>query len=473
VLAALRDSGHSADTLVIVAGDHGEALGEHGERTHGMLLFDATLRVPLVFAGPAVPHAIRDGAVSLVHVAASALRLLGKQVPAGMTDADLAPVASRHGDVYTETLYPRAAGWSPIYGLVEDRWKLLQSSAAKLFDLRADPAEEHDVSSAHESLVRTMSIRLAAIRDSATGPDRRERPTAEIVERLRALGYVTGPETAAAGKAEALPDGSDARPDPATVIQGWTAFEDAENAVTARDYDRALPALKRLVQDHPGSAVFESGYATAIAKSGNLAAALVAARRAAARHPRDPGSYHALAITARDARSLDEALRAEQAAAALDPADPAIQNGLGLLAVDRGRADEAVRAFARAVDLDPTNAQYWTNLGNARRADSDGAGADQAYRRALQLDGHAADAANGLGVLLVQGGRPHEAIPWFERAMAGDSDFYETRLNLGIACQQAGDVARAVRTYREVLQAPARFSRERDAARKLLAALKQ
>ena len=77
-----------------------------------------------------------------------------------------------------------------------------------------------------------------------------------------------------------------------------------------------------------------------------------------------------------------------------------------------------------------------------------------------------------LGVLLVERGRPADAVHWFERAIAATPDLVEARLNLGIALQQSGQPVRAAEIYRQVLAAPARFTRERDAAAKLLAALR-
>jgi Tfp pilus assembly protein PilF len=94
-----------------------------------------------------------------------------------------------------------------------------------------------------------------------------------------------------------------------------------------------------------------------------------------------------------------------------------------------------------------------------------------AYEQALGRDPRHVDAANGLGTLLVQAGRPGEAIAWFERALETEPDFHEARLNLGIAYQESGQREKAAEAYRTVLKAPDRFKRERAAARKLLAAL--
>jgi Tfp pilus assembly protein PilF len=123
--------------------------------------------------------------------------------------------------------------------------------------------------------------------------------------------------------------------------------------------------------------------------------------------------------------------------------------------------------------LDPTNVSYRVNLGNACRALGDLDGAERAYRTAHEVDTRAIDALNGLGAVLVQRGRPAEAVPWFERALAIDASFVAGRLNLGIALQESGETARAAEQYREVLRAPSRFARERQAAAALLRGLRR
>jgi arylsulfatase A-like enzyme/tetratricopeptide (TPR) repeat protein len=462
--------------LIVIAGDHGEGLGEHGERTHGMLLYDSTLRVPLVVVQPggAKGGARRDEPVSLVDIAPTILQAASVASATEMSGHDLLS-ANRTGanrDVYAETEYPRSAGWSPLQALTDGRWKTIRGgSTSEVYDLAHDPAEAQDVSAAHPDVVRTLTTRMERIRRTDSPSGSAAVVSDETAKRLRSLGYVASASTAKVA--------SNA-PHPRITIGAWNEFEDAL-AMFARSPKDAVPVLERLSTAHPESAVFQSMYARALKSIGRTREALDAYRRAAERWPEDATLLHELAVALRDAgkgstgsdgRALhDEAMRAEEAALARSPESAAAHNGLGLLAIDAERPPDAVREFERATALDSTNASYWTNLGNARRATGDRSGAEQAYKRAVDLDASTVDALNGLGVLLVEGNRAPEAVSWFERAVAAQPDFVEARLNLGIALQNAGDRSRALAAYRAVLKSPGDHHREKDAAATLLASL--
>jgi len=471
LLEALRASARLDRTLVVVAGDHGEGLGDHGERTHGMLAYDSTLRVPLVVVAPGVAAAAHDEAVSLADVAPTILRAAGVTPPGAMKGKDLLGASGRGDDLYSETEYPRAAGWSPLQALTDGRWMAIRAGAAtELYDLQSDPRQEHDVAAAHAAIATAMAAKAQSIH--ATAPAGATTIAPEAQERLRALGYV------ASSTAPAPPSGA---ANPATTIAAWNAFEDALAALNAHRPD-AVTRLRALAAAHADAPVFQATYARALKENGQLAAALDAYRRSLRRWPADAIALHDLAVAAREAANAApgveaarklrlEAQRADEAALALDAKSATAHNGLGLLAVDNGRDGEAAKAFEQATAIDPNNATYWTNLGNARRALGDRTGAEQAYRKALELDARGADAANGLGVLLVEAKRPADAAPWFERAIEAAPDLVEARLNLGIALQESGQSARAAEAYRQVLAAPAKYKRERDAASKLLASL--
>ncbi|HXW04825.1 MAG TPA: sulfatase-like hydrolase/transferase [Vicinamibacterales bacterium] len=465
LLDALERRGGGRRPIVAIAGDHGEALGEHGEQTHGLLAYDSTLRVPLVLAGPGVEAGEVRQPVSLADLGPSLWRLagVGPELPPGTVDLFAQPGAER--DVYAESVYARVAGWHPLSVLAGERWKLIASSEVELYDVAGDPGETRNVAGSHPTVVEGMQAALSRLASRAPAGGTESPVSSEAAERLRALGYVSG--SAPAGPA------SPSAPNPARTIDAWTTFERALARVNGGSAREALPLLRELVQQHPEGLVFRTTLARALQESGDPAAAVAIYKAAVAKWPADATLFHDLAVAARAAGDRDEAMRAEQAALALEADSPAALNGLGLLHADAGRSREAAAAFERAAAGDPSNASYWTNLGNARRELGDLAGAESAYRRALEADASHADAANGLGVLLVQQNRPAEAVEWFQRALARSPDFHEARLNLGIAWQESGNREKAVEAYRQVLaRAPARFTREREAAEALLRGLR-
>jgi choline-sulfatase len=457
ISAALAARGSEATTVIVVAGDHGEGLGDHGEQTHGMLAYDTTLRVPLVMAGPGVGRVTVDRPVSSVDIAPT-LQRRAALTPAAATDGvDLLSPLPAERDVYAETQYPRAAGWHPLAVLAGGRWKLVLSSEAELYDIAADPGERANVAAAQPGVVKGMTTRVRQIESRAVPSG--SKIDAEAAARLRALGYVSGGDAPVDSRA----------PNPAREIAAWNAFESALSALARSEVGPVLPALRDLAARFPTSRTFQSTYARALLDSGNARGAFELLRTTVSRHPRDAALYHDLSAAARAAGVPAEALRAEQAALALDPNSAAALNGLGLLHADGGRAAAAAAAFERAAAIDRANASYWANLGNARRELGDLAAANEAYRRALEQDESYPDALNGLAVVFVQTGSPGGAVPLLTKALARAPDFHEARLNLGIAHQQSGDRDRAAETYREVLaRAPAAAKRERQAAAALL-----
>ncbi|HEY3380402.1 MAG TPA: sulfatase-like hydrolase/transferase [Vicinamibacterales bacterium] len=446
--------------VIVVAGDHGESLGEHGERTHGMLLYESAVRVPLIIRAPGrLKPAVRPDPASLADVAPTVLALVGGPAPTS-DGSNLARTVSGDRELYAETNYPRAAGWSPLQSLVAGQWKLIHSTSPELYDLDRDPNETRSMATERSALAAAMDARVRELATTASAA--RPVPTNEVRERLRALGYVAASPTVT----------EQAGTNPAREVAAWGEFEDALSDITAGRAALALPRLKMLATRYPAAQVFSTTYAQAQMAAGRPSEALVTYRASVARWPGDAVLLHDLAVAAQAARQPAEALRAERAALVVDPNYPTAHNGVGLLLADGGRAADAAAAFEKAATLEPSNPSFWTNLGNARRELRDQTGATAAYQRALAVDPAWPDAANGMGVTLVQAGRAVEAVGWFEKALTRAPDFYEARLNLGIACQQAGQIEPARRAYRAVLAAPARYRQQRDAAARLLEMVK-
>lgn len=456
LLARLEATGLTNSTIVVVAGDHGEGLGDHGESTHGMLAYDSTLRVPLIVRAPSLTPATVAVPVSLADVAVSVLQLSGARavLPAASTRTLRDP--DPRGDVYAETTYPAVAGWHPLHVLAGATHKLIRSATLEYYDLGRDAAETTNLAERDTAGARAAVARLAPL---MTTTRQAAAPDAAALAQLRALGYASGPSSAAP-RADA--------PNPATTAAAWTRFERA-----GADPHTEVATLAALAAAHPDGYVFVTAHARALTARSQHREALRVLAAAVTRFPAEASLFHDLAVAARAAGEAAEAVRAEDAALALDPRLAAAHNGRGLLHADAGEHAAAVAAFTRAVAADESNATYWSNLGNARRATDDASGASEAYDRALALDPAHADAANGRGVMLVQAGRAADAIDVFTRALAAAPDFHEARLNLGIAYLQAGRPADAAATWRELLhRAPRTAVRERQAATELLRSLR-
>ncbi len=131
LLEGYRRLGRYDDALVVIAADHGESLNEHQEETHGVFVYDATVRIPLVMRGPGVPPGVRVQApVALIDVMPTVLGLAGMEIPPGVGGRDLGRVmtggtADDDRLIYVESLLPQLSfGWSALRGLRSGHWKL-------------------------------------------------------------------------------------------------------------------------------------------------------------------------------------------------------------------------------------------------------------------------------------------------------------------------------------------------------------
>ena len=192
--------GGGRPTLVVVTADHGEALGEHGELTHGLFAYEATLRVPLILAqlGGAARDAAARGVVSAdparhVDIAPSILDALTLPAPSTLPGRSLLAAATSETESrsYFEAMSASLnRGWAPLRGVLAGRDKYIDLPLPELYDLREDAAETRNLVTGRAARVRALETLLAEV-PSAAG-DRRVDETAAVVERLRSLGYIGG-----------------------------------------------------------------------------------------------------------------------------------------------------------------------------------------------------------------------------------------------------------------------------------------
>jgi arylsulfatase A-like enzyme len=192
------DQHHLAEhTIVVVVADHGESLGDHGEDSHGILLYETTIRVPLIIRAPGLsPKRVSD-VVRLVDVMPTVLDALGMAGP--RTDGvSLVPVMAGQMehidlDAYSESLYPRRFGWGELHALRAGRFKFVSASRPELYDLEKDPRERHNIYDERPELGAVMSAALkrAPFEKPAAAVTDAGQPDPESIARLAALGYLS------------------------------------------------------------------------------------------------------------------------------------------------------------------------------------------------------------------------------------------------------------------------------------------
>ncbi len=150
LLEPLLKRANSSQTLVVLTSDHGEALGEHGEATHGIFAYESTLRVPLVlYQGDLFEPRVVLDPVRHIDLLPTILDALGLPVAEGSSGRSLLPVvfgqvAEEAPSTYFESLSPQLnRGWAPLYGIVDGDMKYIELPIPELYDLEADPGRAH------------------------------------------------------------------------------------------------------------------------------------------------------------------------------------------------------------------------------------------------------------------------------------------------------------------------------------------
>lgn len=286
LFAALKKDGLWDRIVVIVAGDHGEGLYQHGERLHSQLVYESTLRVPLLIKAPgASAGAVIREPVTLADLAPTILDLARLPVPSGLDGISLreslnsgkAPLRP----VYFESLAGSLAfGWSPIEGVRRGKWKVIRGKETELYDLDTDPQETNDLAGVDapmaSDLTALLDADLARWQASAAPATTTEAPVdAEALARLASLGYVGG----------TVSDSGRGGPNPKDLVHLESELLLLQDIMLARQFDRAMLAIPTILKADPGNRLALHDAAEASAGLGDFASAEKYAREVIKLYP--------------------------------------------------------------------------------------------------------------------------------------------------------------------------------------------
>lgn len=389
-------------TIVIVVGDHGEAFGEHGEITHSLFVYDTTLHVPWLMAGPGIPprgEAIGDP-VCLIDLAPTVLALVGK----GKMDADgvdLRPLlAGGHlpgRELYAESFAPLFDfGWSPLRSVRQGQWKAIAAPRPELYDVGTDPGETRDVGAEYATMRQALVDRAGAYSPAEIAGQTASLAAADrdTAARLRALGYVQGSTPAKRGAQRADPkDRRELAARMGLVVSGELQGAQLKAALEAilRDDPRnpqaqlrlgdyllnegasttAAPHFAAAVEANLPSVDAEVGLAACQVATGNAAAAERTLRKALEREPGNPVVLANIGILEMKSRRLDAAIQSLSQALEADPDFHEARFNLALAYADAGRRADAERQaqelLARLPAAAPQRAEVERLLATLRR----------------------------------------------------------------------------------------------------------
>ena len=415
LLAAVRAKG--SPIYLVLAGDHGESLGEHGEDSHGVFLYQATQHVPLILSGPGIAAGAAPSArVGLIDVAPTILDLLRLPAIPGTDGRSLAPLlrgTPLPAVAYEmETFYPSFSyGWAPLRALVSGGAKLIEAPRPELYDLAADPGEARDLARVQTARAAELSRTLAGLtaQDAAPRP-REDEATGERREKLASLGYVGG----------SVP-GGDAI-DPKDGVKLLADLDAARRAIQLGDPKDAIEPLDRLLAKNPANVPARLALGQAQLATGRSSDAVATYRAVTDLAPTnalawfDLGNAHA-STAARDDAAYASARRAYDRALALSPRHADTYLNYAALLAARRSPEESRKLLLRAREAGVADPTIETEIGVLESARHDDAAARGAFERAIALNPKQPEALEGLGKLAYAARRPADAAGYYQRAL--------------------------------------------------------
>lgn len=417
LLAAVYRKSPADQTLVVVLSDHGQGLGQHGEYDHGVFLYDSTIRIAWIMAGPGVPKNLKIYQQAReIDLLPTILNLLRVRTPPKVQGASLIPgflgkpVPTTYS--YEETLYPKInMGWAPLFGIHTTRWMYIRAPKPELYDLDEDPDELNNVISKYPKEYRQLNaqlekLSLAGGKDANTVVEHQmDRAT---LKQLASLGYVSG----FSGRKFDLNGKGDDPKDHVATLKVLEMIADTQEMTSSHE----TGLLRKALKSDPANPTLYGRLIDSYTRGGEDSKAIQTCLEAIHLKMRGDLVYSKLANLYLKRGDIKEAVVYYEKNAQLNPLDVAGQNNLATAYVQEGRLSDAERTFKWVLAI-------------------------QSY----------APAYNGLGVVAMRRDDLATARKEFEQAIHLDPESVEAHLNLGILCTKTRDQACARNAFRKFL----------------------
>lgn len=444
-------------TITVFTADHGEALGEHGEETHGFLAYNSTLWVPLIISGPGLKRRVVEESVSHIDLFPTLCSLLALPIPEHLQGISLLPALQGKGlpkrVIYFESLYPYySRGWAPIYGLYQDNLKFIDSPQPELYDIKKDFKEQNNL--IRSGLVEKYKKQLASLIAGLSGGGEKlaeRRAERERIEKLRSLGYVSSLPTERRQTFGPEHDVKTLLPFNNQAVKAMTLYGQGEK-------EKAIAILEAVIKNCPQLDNAYSNLAIIYEKEKELTKAQETLRLGLTNIPSSYEFFFNYLSLLVNSGQWEQALKffAERSAQfSRAVTDPEVLNLLGLAYAQSGELKRAIEIYETALSIDRQYAPALSNLATAHyslflqtKDRRDLQKALERFKQAIEVDPDFAHPYNGLGMIYRITGNINGAIFCWEKALELNPDWPQVHYHLGLARMEKGEWAKALSLFK-------------------------
>jgi choline-sulfatase len=399
LLDQLRALGLYDGALIAVMADHGEALGQHGETTHGIFLYDETIHVPLLFKLPREQSAGSrvDTRAGLVDVLPTILQSVGIGIPAQVQGEPLLSILQTPGSksaattktmaqdrpAYSESDYPhRTFGWSSLRSLRTGKYLFVEAPTKELYDQSADPNAEHNLSATSSAVANTLDGQLEAFRQKTSTAKEAPKVAADpgLQERLNALGYVATDSSSAS-----MPGIKETGADPKQKVEVVNLLHHAEMAREDNRFAEAVPLLEQVIALEPNLPITYLQLGTSLTALKQYDKAVPVLRKAVDMRPDLTVPRYQLGSALFETADFAGAATQFETAVARSPNWPEAHLSLATAYAREDRLTDAIPEYAKVIELRPNHYSAHLLLGRAQELTGNPADAIPNLLRAVEL----------------------------------------------------------------------------------------
>ena len=412
-------------SLIVFTSDHGEALGDHGETTHGFFIYQSTLHVPLMIHWPAgsTPRPQRvDTPVSLLDLSPTILDAVRMPLPHAMEGKSMLAASGPANDVFSESQYPaRHFGASALSSLRQGHYKYIEAPKPEFYDLAKDPDEATNLYADRSALALAYHEKLEQLRKLYEPRSSRTANalSPEVIERLHALGYLSGDSSTQSAASSAV--------DPKDRIADYEEYGKAIYVASLGHLEQANAMLKAiLTRDHDLSDV-RLALGLNEQRMGKDAEAIDQFRTVLVAEPESAIAHLDAGLSYYNLHQFDNADKELQATLAISPGYTKAEIFLGRTLAQKGELDKAAAEFHQVLLETPDSYDAHDGLGTLAAMREDWKESEQQLKAALALEPAAAETHTTLGNVYVRTGEIALARSEFEKALSADPTYLPAR----------------------------------------------